>query len=118
MGLQSAEPWNLKVGMVKSRESTMAGQGWSSQVDRKRGRPLGSKSKRLRLDTDEALFLKSNWEEAQELLRPPPSAIPTTITIDGHEFEEYAVLLHLLKHVLVLLVRLLTLHLTGFQESF
>jgi hypothetical protein len=63
----------------------------TQQMDRKRGRPLGSKSKRLRLDTDDALLLKSSWEEAQELLRPPPSAVPTTITIDGHEFEEYSV---------------------------
>ncbi|KAJ7520668.1 hypothetical protein O6H91_19G016500 [Diphasiastrum complanatum] len=58
-------------------------------ADKKRGRPLGSKSKRLRIDSDDALELKTTWEEAQELLRPPPGVVPSIVTIDGHEFEEY-----------------------------
>jgi hypothetical protein len=88
---QSADTWGSNVGVSKSKDNSIIGQLWSSQMDRKRGRPLGSKSKRLRLDSADALLLKSNWEEVQELLRPSPSAIPTTITIDGHEFEEYSV---------------------------
>ncbi|BBN16131.1 RAV-like factor [Marchantia polymorpha subsp. ruderalis] len=61
-----------------------------SQVDRKqRGRPLGGKSKRLRLENEDSLELKNSWEEAQELLRPPPSVVPSIVTIEGHEFEEY-----------------------------
>ena len=86
---QSADTWGSNVGVSKSKDNSIIGQLWSSQMDRKRGRPLGSKSKRLRLDSADALLLKSNWEEVQELLRPSPSAIPTTI--DGHEFEEYSV---------------------------
>lgn len=63
-----------------------------SQVDRKqRGRPLGGKSKRLRLENEDSLELKNSWEEAQELLRPPPSVVPSIVTIEGHEFEEYEV---------------------------
>ncbi|KAL2612433.1 hypothetical protein R1flu_024125 [Riccia fluitans] len=92
----------------KSGQSDMSdsGYGWSkaeigigkegsmlealSQVDRKqRGRPLGGKSKRLRLENEDSLELKNNWEEAQELLRPPPSVVPTIVTIEGHDFEEY-----------------------------
>lgn len=62
-----------------------------SQVDRKRGRPLGGKSKRLRLENEDSVELKMNWEAAQELLRPPPSVVPSVVTIEGHEFEEYEV---------------------------
>lgn len=86
---QMVDGWAGKGGSAKLKDSTLA---LTTQLDRKRGRPLGSKSKRLRLDTDDALLLKSSWEEAQELLRPPPLAVPTKITIDGHEFEEYSVL--------------------------
>lgn len=83
--------------MSKSKESgAIISQLWSSQMDRKRGRPLGSKSKRLRLDSIDSMLLKSNWEEVQELLRPAPSSTPTVITIDGHEFEEYSVVTILL----------------------
>ncbi|XP_024380835.1 B3 domain-containing transcription repressor VAL2 isoform X1 [Physcomitrium patens] len=89
--IQSADGWGSNVGGSKSKESGISiGNLWSSQMDRKRGRPLGSKSKRLRLDSIDSMLLKSNWEEAQELLRPAPSASSTVVTIDGHEFEEYS----------------------------
>ncbi|XP_074567834.1 B3 domain-containing protein Os07g0679700-like isoform X2 [Curcuma longa] len=52
-------------------------------------RNIGSKSKRLLMDTEDALELKMTWEEAQELLRPPPSAKPSIVTIEDHEIEEY-----------------------------
>ncbi|KAG0583841.1 hypothetical protein KC19_3G166000 [Ceratodon purpureus] len=89
--IQSADGWGSNAGVSKSKESgAIISQLWTSQMDRKRGRPLGSKSKRLRLDSIDSLLLKSNWEEVQELLRPAPSATPTVITIDGHDFEEYS----------------------------
>ena len=43
------------------------------------------------MDTEDALELKLTWEEAQELLRPPPSAKPSIVTIEDHEVEEYEV---------------------------
>ncbi|KAL7264167.1 hypothetical protein ACSBR1_002174 [Camellia fascicularis] len=57
--------------------------------EKKRNRNIGSKSKRLLLHNEEAMELRLTWEEAQELLRPPPSAKPTVVMIDDHEFEEY-----------------------------
>ncbi|XP_062094537.1 B3 domain-containing transcription repressor VAL2 [Humulus lupulus] len=57
--------------------------------ERKRARNLGSKNKRLHIDSQEALELKLTWEEAQDLLRPPPSVKPSTVMIEDHEFEEY-----------------------------
>ncbi|XP_028056621.1 B3 domain-containing transcription repressor VAL1 isoform X1 [Camellia sinensis] len=58
-------------------------------LEKKRNRNIGSKSKRLLLHNEEAMELRLTWEEAQELLRPPPSAKPTVVMIDNHEFEEY-----------------------------
>ncbi|KAK9289893.1 hypothetical protein L1049_008054 [Liquidambar formosana] len=57
--------------------------------ERKRSRNIGSKSKRLLIDSQDALELKLTWEEAQDLLRPPPSVKPSVVTIEDHEFEEY-----------------------------
>lgn len=48
---------------------------------------LGSKGKRLRVNMEEYC----EWEETQDLLRPRPGAVPTTVNIEGHEFEEYKV---------------------------
>ncbi|OEL27098.1 B3 domain-containing protein [Dichanthelium oligosanthes] len=49
---------------------------------------LTPKNKRLRMENEESMELKITWEEAQELLRPPPKA-PSIVIVDGHEFEEY-----------------------------
>ncbi|KAJ0978398.1 hypothetical protein J5N97_013872 [Dioscorea zingiberensis] len=57
--------------------------------DRKRSRNIGSKSKRLHMDNEDALELKLSWEEAQDLLRPSPSAKPSIVLIENQEFEEY-----------------------------
>ncbi|XP_073389703.1 B3 domain-containing protein Os07g0679700 isoform X2 [Physcomitrium patens] len=46
---------------------------------------LGSKGKRLRVNADEY----AEWKEMQDLLRPAPGALPTVLTIEGHDFEEY-----------------------------
>ncbi|GMJ14859.1 VIVIPAROUS1/ABI3-LIKE2, VP1/ABI3-LIKE 2, HSI2-like 1 [Hibiscus trionum] len=55
----------------------------------KRTRNIGSKSKRLLMHSVDALELRLTWEEAQDLLRPPPSVRPSIVTIEDHEFEEY-----------------------------
>ncbi|ONK62555.1 uncharacterized protein A4U43_C07F5310 [Asparagus officinalis] len=57
--------------------------------EKKRSRNIGGKSKRLHMDNDDALELKLSWEEAQDLLRPPPSAKPSVVMIEDQEFEEY-----------------------------
>lgn len=57
--------------------------------EKKRTRNIGSKSKRLLMNSEEALELRLTWEEAQDLLRPPPSVNPSIVTIEDHEFEEY-----------------------------
>ncbi|KAJ6765402.1 B3 DOMAIN-CONTAINING PROTEIN [Salix purpurea] len=57
--------------------------------ERKRLRNIGSKSKRLLIDSLDALELKVTWEEAQDLLRPQPSIKPSIVTIEDHDFEEY-----------------------------
>uniref|UniRef100_A0A0D9X2Y7 TF-B3 domain-containing protein n=1 Tax=Leersia perrieri TaxID=77586 RepID=A0A0D9X2Y7_9ORYZ len=55
----------------------------------KRGRNIGSKSRRLSMDTEEAWELKLYWDEVQELLRPAPTAKPTVVMIEDYEIEEY-----------------------------
>jgi hypothetical protein len=54
-------------------------------------RNIGSKSKRLLIDSQDALELKLTWEEAQDLLYPPPTLKPSILMIEDHEFEEYDV---------------------------
>ncbi|XP_073005433.1 B3 domain-containing protein Os07g0563300-like [Typha latifolia] len=56
---------------------------------KRKGSSLGTSSKRLRIENKDSMELKLTWEEAQQLLRPPPSHVPSTIIIEGHEFEEY-----------------------------
>ena len=68
-----------------------SGQQPMSTMDKKGTRNIGSKNKRLLMHSEDALELRLTWEEAQDLLRPPPSANPTIVTIDDHEFEEYDV---------------------------
>jgi hypothetical protein len=63
----------------------------SLQFLQKRSRNIGSKSRRLLIDAEDALELKLSWEEAQELLRPAPSSKPTVVMIEDYEFEEYDV---------------------------
>ncbi|KAI3975466.1 hypothetical protein MKX01_004196 [Papaver californicum] len=57
--------------------------------ERKRSRNIGSKGKRLLIDSEAALELKLTWEDAHDLLRPPPSIKPSIVFIEDHEFEEY-----------------------------
>ncbi|KAI3474289.1 hypothetical protein Pfo_029077 [Paulownia fortunei] len=56
--------------------------------ERKR-RNIGPKSKRLLIDGHDSLELRLSWEEVQDMLRPPPSVKPSTISVEDHEFEEF-----------------------------
>ncbi|KAF7833839.1 B3 domain-containing transcription repressor VAL1 isoform X1 [Senna tora] len=60
-----------------------------SVSEKKRTRNIGHKSKRLLIHSEDALELRLTWEEAQDLLRPPPSVKPSIVTIEDHVFEEY-----------------------------
>ena len=59
--------------------------------EKKRTRNIGSKNKRLLMHSEDAFELRLTWEEAQDLLRPPPSVRPSIVTIEDREFEEYDV---------------------------
>ncbi|KAL6974063.1 hypothetical protein U1Q18_028246, partial [Sarracenia purpurea var. burkii] len=61
-------------------------------LEKKRSRNIGSKIKRLLIDSQDALELKLTWEEAQDMLCPPLSEKPSVVTIEDHEFEEWIVL--------------------------
>ncbi|BAT88224.1 hypothetical protein VIGAN_05167200 [Vigna angularis var. angularis] len=60
-----------------------------SVSEKKKTRNIGPKSKRLLIDNEDARELKLTWEEAQDLLRPPPSVKPSIVTIEDQVFEEY-----------------------------
>ncbi|XP_018476649.1 B3 domain-containing transcription repressor VAL1 [Raphanus sativus] len=61
----------------------------SGVKEKKRTRTIGAKNKRLLMRSEESMELRLTWEEAQELLRPSPSAKPTVVVIEEHEFEEF-----------------------------
>lgn len=63
--------------------------------EKRRARNIGSKSKRLLIDSDDAKELTLSWEEAQQLLRPPLRGNPTVVMVENHAFEEYDVSLYL-----------------------
>lgn len=66
------------------------GNNVSSRSKRK-GSTMGSKRKRLRIDSEDLVELKVTVVQAQGLMRPPSSGAPTVIVIEGCEFEEYEV---------------------------
>ncbi|XP_031122376.1 B3 domain-containing transcription repressor VAL1-like isoform X3 [Ipomoea triloba] len=57
--------------------------------EKKKVRNIGCKNKRLLMHSEDAMELRITWEEAQELLRPPPTVNPTIVVIENQEFEEY-----------------------------
>ncbi|KAM7521981.1 hypothetical protein LguiA_011883 [Lonicera macranthoides] len=57
--------------------------------EKRRARNIGSKSKRLLINSDDAKELTLSWEEAQQLLRPPLRGKPTVVMVENHAFEEY-----------------------------
>ncbi|XP_017642000.1 B3 domain-containing transcription repressor VAL1-like isoform X2 [Gossypium arboreum] len=71
------------------RANENSGHQLAMNAEKKKTRNIGSKSKRLLMHSVDALELRLTWEEAQDLLRPPPSARPSIVTIEDHEFEEY-----------------------------
>ncbi|CAI9097185.1 OLC1v1033556C1 [Oldenlandia corymbosa var. corymbosa] len=70
-------------------DETNGGKPLDGPSERKKSRNIGSKSKRLLIDSVDALELKLSWEELQNMLCPPPSVKPSTEAIEDHEFEEY-----------------------------
>lgn len=80
-----------KIENFGGRTNDASGQQPTLTMEKKGARNIGSKNKRLLMHSEDALELRLTWEEAQDLLRPPPSANPTIVTIDDHEFEEYDV---------------------------
>ncbi|KAF1889186.1 hypothetical protein Lal_00024508 [Lupinus albus] len=56
---------------------------------KKRTRNIGPKNKRLLIHSEDAMGFRLTWEEAQDLLYPPPSVKPNIVTIEDQEIEEY-----------------------------
>ncbi|XP_065041008.1 B3 domain-containing protein Os07g0679700-like isoform X4 [Musa acuminata AAA Group] len=83
------EHMNASDEEISWHKGGMPNEGLQLQPLQKRSRNIGTKSRRFLMDTEDALELKLTWEEAQELLRPPPSAKPSIVTIEDHEVEEY-----------------------------
>ncbi|XP_057956545.1 B3 domain-containing transcription repressor VAL1-like isoform X2 [Malania oleifera] len=77
---------NEKHGGKASKESS---QQLMLVPEKKRSRNIGSKNKRLLMHSEDALALRVTWEEAQDLLRPPPCVKPSVVLIEDQEFEEY-----------------------------
>ncbi|KAK7305549.1 hypothetical protein VNO77_43455 [Canavalia gladiata] len=80
-------------GLLKTESYEMTNNNTLQQqisvLEKKRTRNIGPKSKRLLIDNEDAMELKLTWEEAQDLLRPPPSVKPSIVTIEDQVFEEY-----------------------------
>lgn len=79
------------IGLHKCESNGDSRQQSMSNSEKKRTRNIGSKSKRLLMHSEDVLELRLTWEEAQDLLRPPPNVKPSIVTIEDHEFEEYDV---------------------------
>ncbi|XP_076911014.1 B3 domain-containing transcription repressor VAL2-like isoform X2 [Bidens hawaiensis] len=79
---------NLSTKNVE-HEAMANGDKKPSIQEKKRARNIGLKNKRLLMHNEDAMELKVTWEEAHELLRPPPTCKPTISMIEDCEFEEY-----------------------------
>ncbi|CAM6045556.1 unnamed protein product [Sphagnum compactum] len=79
----------LAPGEALVGEKAAGRQDTKSQVmqhmDSRTSGPLSSKWKRLREYAEEYI----EWEEMHGLLQPLPGVLPTIVTIEGHDFEEY-----------------------------
>nr|XP_043636022.1 B3 domain-containing protein Os07g0679700 isoform X2 [Erigeron canadensis] len=86
---------NLTIGDANWHANEMHGNGNKSRIDssfqpdKKRSRNISSKSKRLHIESQDALDLKYTWEELQDMLTPPANMQPSTVIIEDNEFEEY-----------------------------
>lgn len=83
----------IEKNACKSGENLLA---QSLLLPERKRRNIGPKSKRLLIDGHDSMELRLSWEEVQDMLRPPPSVKPSTISVEDHEFEEFEVrrLLH------------------------
>ncbi|KAL3615795.1 hypothetical protein CASFOL_040089 [Castilleja foliolosa] len=61
----------------------------SMLIPERKRRNIGPKSKRLLIDGHDSMELTLSWEEVQDMLRPPPSVEPSTVSVEDHEFEEF-----------------------------
>ncbi|KAI3742794.1 hypothetical protein L1987_60490 [Smallanthus sonchifolius] len=57
--------------------------------EKKRSRNIGSKSKRLLIESQDSLELIHTWEGLQDMLFPSPLLKPIVVTIEDNELEEY-----------------------------
>uniref|UniRef100_A0A0E0ED45 B3 domain-containing transcription factor VAL3 n=1 Tax=Oryza meridionalis TaxID=40149 RepID=A0A0E0ED45_9ORYZ len=85
--VEQATACKIDKGALPQKEGPGTSSSSPLTVKRK-ATSVGPKIKRFRMDSEESMELKITWEEAQELLRPPPKA-PSIVVVDGHEFEEY-----------------------------
>ncbi|MCO5551937.1 hypothetical protein L7F22_005444 [Adiantum nelumboides] len=88
---QTLEPgFELSKAGVSGSRGTKEGSPYNFPVssEKKKAKDIGFKAKKPRCDADNLEF-KMHWEEAQSLLRSPPNVIPSIVTIEGYEFEEY-----------------------------
>uniref|UniRef100_A0A0D9X0C5 CW-type domain-containing protein n=1 Tax=Leersia perrieri TaxID=77586 RepID=A0A0D9X0C5_9ORYZ len=85
--VEQATASKIDKGALAQKEGPGTSSSSPGPVKRK-ATSVGPKIKRFRMDNEESMELKITWEEAQELLRPPPKA-PSIVIVDGHEFEEY-----------------------------
>jgi hypothetical protein len=76
--------WFNKTGRLSPNEGSLL------QPLQKR-KHIGFKNQRVLMDSEDALELKLTWEEAQDLLRPPPTVKPNVVLMEDYEFEEYDV---------------------------
>ncbi|KAI5068390.1 hypothetical protein GOP47_0016735 [Adiantum capillus-veneris] len=78
-----------KAGVSGSKE-TREGSPYNLPVlsEKRKAKDMSCKTKKPRCDAD-SLEFKMHWEEAQSLLRSPPNVIPSIVTIEGYDFEEY-----------------------------
>ncbi|KAE9599307.1 putative transcription factor & chromatin remodeling CW-Zn-B3/VAL family [Lupinus albus] len=60
-----------------------------SSIRKRKSSMLGSKSKDMKIENEDLIELKITRQEAQGLLRPPPSHVASIVVIEGFEFEEY-----------------------------
>ncbi|KAI5078065.1 hypothetical protein GOP47_0007889 [Adiantum capillus-veneris] len=56
--------------------------------EKRKAKDVVAKAKRQQVEAEKIEFRK-NWEAAQNLLRSPPNVIPSIVTIEGYDFEEY-----------------------------
>ncbi|XP_042045802.1 B3 domain-containing transcription repressor VAL2-like isoform X1 [Salvia splendens] len=85
-------PGNISPQITEMNVCKSGGDNLSTQAlvpsERKR-RNIGAKSKRLLIDGHDSLELRLSWEEVQDLLRPPPTVKPSTVSVEDHEIEEF-----------------------------